>query len=115
LRDELAIFARLMAVIEQRRTARPEDSYTAQLLAGGVDAISAKILEEARELVAAAAEPGESRRQHVAHEAADLIYHLFVMLAACGVPLGEVEAVLAGRFGVSGIDEKASCSGGGEP
>jgi phosphoribosyl-ATP pyrophosphohydrolase len=110
LPDDPTIFARLMAVIEERKTAPTEHSYTAHLLAGGVEKIGAKIHEEAREVVEAAREPGEEGRRHVTHEAADLIYHLFVMLAARDVPLSAVEALLAGRFGISGLDEKASRS-----
>ena len=52
--------------------------------------------------------PGDAGRAHLTHEAADLIYHLFVMLAARDVALDDVEAELARRFGVSGLDEKAS-------
>ena len=50
----------------------------------------------------------EAGRQHLIREAGDLLYHLFVMLAARDVALGEVEAELAKRFGISGLDEKAS-------
>lgn len=106
--DDPAIFARLMAVIEQRQSAPSERSYTAQLLAAGVEKIGAKVQEEAGEVVDAAGEPGDAGREHLAHEAADLIYHLFVMLAARGVALADVEVVLARRFGISGLDEKAS-------
>jgi phosphoribosyl-ATP pyrophosphohydrolase len=97
-----------MAVIEQRKTTPSERSYTVKLLEAGVPKIGAKIQEEAAEVVEAAGEPGEDGQQHLAHEAADLIYHLFVMLAFRDVPLSAVEAVLAGRFGISGLDEKAS-------
>jgi phosphoribosyl-ATP pyrophosphohydrolase len=97
-----------MAVIDERKSAPSDRSYTVKLLTAGVEKIGAKIIEEAGEVVEAAGEPGDAGRQHLAHEAADLIYHLFVMLAARDVPLSDVEAVLAGRFGISGLDEKAS-------
>lgn len=98
----------LMAVIRDRQAHPSEKSYTAALLAGGVDKIGRKIVEEAGEVVAAAAEPGDDGRRHLIHEAADLVYHLFVMLALRDVPLADVEAELARRFGMSGLEEKAS-------
>jgi phosphoribosyl-ATP pyrophosphohydrolase len=97
-----------MDVIEDRRANPPERSYTSQLFRGGVAKIGSKILEEAREVVEAANEPDDAGRQHLIHEAADLIYHLFVMLGHCNVRLPEVEAELVRRFGVSGLDEKAA-------
>jgi len=103
-----SILARLMAVIESRRAAPSERSYTTRLLSGGVAAIGPKITEEAAEVVEAAGEPGAEGRQHLVCEAADLIYHLFVMLGFREIPLAEVEAELARRFGISGLDEKAA-------
>jgi phosphoribosyl-ATP pyrophosphohydrolase len=97
-----------MAVIEDRKAHPPAKSYTNSLLAGGVEKIGGKIREEAEEVVEAAGEPGEPGRQHLVREASDLIYHLFVMLAHRDTPLADVEAELARRFGISGIDEKAS-------
>jgi phosphoribosyl-ATP pyrophosphohydrolase len=91
------------------RAANPsEGSYTSQLLAGGVEKIGAKITEEAAELVEAAAEQGEPGRQHFLHEAADLVYHLLVLLRHKNCSLADVEAELTRRFGVSGLEEKAS-------
>lgn len=99
-----------MAVIGQRK-ANPQDrSYTASLLAGGVPKISAKVLEEAQEAVEAAAEPGEEGRRHLVREAADLLYHLLVLLASRDATLDDVDAELARRSGVSGLDEKAARS-----
>jgi phosphoribosyl-ATP pyrophosphohydrolase len=107
--DTNTILARLMAVIEDRRARPNERSYTASLLAGGVDRIGAKIREEAAEVVDAAAEAETPEgRAHLVHEAADLIYHLFVMLGFREIKLAEVEAELARRFGISGLDEKAA-------
>ena len=106
--DSQSIFARLMAVIEDRKANPPPKSYTTSLLSGGVEKIGAKISEEAAEVVAAAAEPGDAGRNHTVAEAADLIYHLFVMLGYRDIKLAEVEAELARRFGVSGLDEKAA-------
>lgn len=102
------VFARLMNVIDERKRQPSEKSYTCQLLAGGVPKIGAKIAEEAAEVVEAAGEPGTAGQDHVVHEAADLIYHLFVLLAHRDVPLARVEQALAKRFGISGLEEKAS-------
>ena len=102
--------AHLMATIEDRKANPPAKSYTTTLFAGGVPKIGEKITEEAAEVVEAAGEPDEAGRTHLIREAADLIYHLFVMLAHRGVRLSEVEAELARRSGISGLDEKASRS-----
>jgi phosphoribosyl-ATP pyrophosphohydrolase len=98
----------LMAVIEDRRVNPPPKSYTTSLFQGGVEKIGGKIVEEAAEVVEAAGEPGNEGRTHFIHESADLLYHLFVLLGYKGVPLAEVEAELARRFGMSGLEEKAA-------
>lgn len=103
-----SVIARLAAVIDERKTNPPAKSYTTSLFAGGVEKIGGKILEEADEVIEAAGEPGEEGRLHLVREAADLLYHLLVMLTHRDVRLSEVEAELARRFGISGIDEKAS-------
>ena len=97
-----------MAVIEDRRANPPEKSYTTRLFTAGATKIGEKIIEEAAEVVEAAQEPGDDGRQHLIREAGDLVYHLFVMLGHCDIQLAEVEAELAKRFGISGLDEKAS-------
>ena len=97
-----------MKLIEERKATLPEGSYTTRLLKAGVPKISEKITEEAAEVVEAAAEPGEEGRQHLVREAADLLYHLWVMLAHKEITLDEVEAELARREGISGLEEKAS-------
>ena len=102
------VLARLMATIEDRKANPPPKSYTTTLFAGGVPKIGEKIREEAEEVVEAAGEDGEAGRNHLVREAADLIYHLFVMLGHREVPLADVEAELARRFGMSGLDEKAA-------
>lgn len=106
--DSSSILAQLMAVIEDRKANPPEKSYTTRLFAGGVEIIGEKIREEAAEVVEAAAEPGDAGRTHTIAEAADLIYHLFVLLGYRDIRLEEVEAELARRFGISGLDEKAA-------
>jgi phosphoribosyl-ATP pyrophosphohydrolase len=99
------ILERLGAVIEQRRRERPDDSYVVQLLDGGHAAIAAKLREESEELIAAAA--GDDAA-HTAHEAADLLFHTFVLLAHAGVDAEAVYAQLEARFGTGGLAEKRS-------
>jgi phosphoribosyl-ATP pyrophosphohydrolase len=99
----------LEATIAARKSAGDADSsYTAKLLAGGVEKIGKKIVEEAAEVVEAAGEPGEAGREHTIAEAGDVLYHLMVLLAHRDIQLEEVERELARRFGMSGIEEKAS-------
>lgn len=106
-----SIFTKLLSVIEERKANPSAKSYTVSLLAGGVEKIGAKIVEEAGETVEAAGEPGPDGQQHLVREAADLLYHLFVLLACRDVPLADVEQELARRFGISGLEEKASRKG----
>ena len=100
----------LEQVIAARKGGDPDRSYTARLLAGGAAAAGAKVTEEAAELVTAAAVETDER---VVSEAADLVYHTLVLLACRDVPLRLVEDELAGRFGVSGLAEKAARGAGG--
>ena len=97
--------ARLEAVIAERRAADPSTSYVAKLNAKGVGKIAQKVGEEATETVIAAL---AGDRQELVGEAADLLFHLLVLLGARGVPLAEVLAELDRREGVSGIAEKAA-------
>ncbi|SFG32227.1 phosphoribosyl-ATP pyrophosphatase [Novosphingobium sp. CF614] len=97
--------ARLEATIAARRGADPESSYVARLNAKGIGKIAQKLGEEATETVIAAL---TQDHQALAGEAADLLFHLMVLLGAKGVPLAEVLAELDRREGVSGIAEKAA-------
>jgi phosphoribosyl-ATP pyrophosphohydrolase/phosphoribosyl-AMP cyclohydrolase len=99
------IVARVAEVIAKRRRERPEKSYVVSLLDKGFAKINEKIAEEAGELVEALPQ-GDAA--HTAHEAADLLFHMLVGLEAAGVPVESVFTELGRRFGVSGIDEKAS-------
>jgi phosphoribosyl-ATP pyrophosphohydrolase len=98
----------LEQTIADRAASPDEKSYTSRLLAGGVEKIGRKIIEEASEVVEAAAEPGEAGREHFVREVGDLVYHLLVMMRQRDCSLADVEAELARRFGVSGLEEKAS-------
>jgi phosphoribosyl-ATP pyrophosphohydrolase/phosphoribosyl-AMP cyclohydrolase len=99
----------LERVVAARKDDPSARSYTSRLLAGGVPAIGGKVTEEAGELVEAAARESDER---VISEAADLVYHMLVLLACRGVELRLVEDELARRFGISGLDEKAARSTG---
>lgn len=89
----------LAAIISARRHAPPAASYTARLLAGGPRRPAEKVTEEAGELSAAALAGSDDE---VRAEAADLLYHLLVLLAARGVALGDVLDVLAARHAAHG-------------
>jgi phosphoribosyl-ATP pyrophosphohydrolase/phosphoribosyl-AMP cyclohydrolase len=102
-KDSREAFDRLYGVIADRKKNPAEDSYTSQLFTGGMEAIGAKVLEEAGELVEAAKAKGA---KDVVHEAADLIYHAWVLLAQAGVSPDQVREELARRSGTSGLDEK---------
>jgi len=99
----------IAAVIAARKSQPPgERSYVAKLLAGGVPAIGAKVMEEAAEVVEAAGEPGDAGREHLVKEVADLVFHALVMLGCRDADWADVERELARRFGVSGVAEKES-------
>lgn len=98
---------RLEATIAQRMGGDPETSYVAKLNARGLGKIAQKLGEEATETVIAAL---SGSREELVGEAADVLFHLMVLLGAKGVPLAEVLAELERREGTSGIAEKAARS-----
>jgi phosphoribosyl-ATP pyrophosphohydrolase len=95
---------RLAATIAARKGKDPETSWTARLLASGPEKCAEKFGEEAVEAIIEAVKGDRAR---LTSEAADVIYHLLVMLAARDVTLAEVLAELDRREGTSGIEEKA--------
>ncbi len=95
----------LFEVIQARKGADPETSYTAKLFAKGRKKIAQKVGEEAVETALAAVAEGPAG---VASESADLLYHLLVLWAETGVAPDDVWAELNRRAGVSGIEEKNS-------
>jgi len=101
----MSALERLAATVEARRGADPDTSWTAKLLAKGPEKCAEKFGEEAVEAIIEAVKGDRAR---LTSEAADVLYHLLVMLASRGVTLAEVEAELARREGTSGIEEKAS-------
>lgn len=101
----LDVLAFLADEVVSRNGASPETSYTAKLLSQGVEKCGKKFGEEAVELALASV---LRDRAHTTAEAADVIYHLLVLLTAANVPLSEVMAELARRQGMSGLAEKAA-------
>ncbi|MEM6637338.1 MAG: phosphoribosyl-ATP diphosphatase [Pseudomonadota bacterium] len=101
----MSVLADLARTIASRRTADPDKSWTARLLAQGPEKCAEKFGEEAIEAVIEAV---KEDRQHLASEAADVIFHLMVMLESRDVAWEDVEAELARRAGTSGISEKAT-------
>ena len=99
------ILDRLAATIEARKSADPDGSWTAKLLARGPGKCAEKFGEEAIEAIVAAV---KGDRENLTAEAADVLYHLLVMLAAHDIPLADVLAELDRRQGMSGIAEKAA-------
>jgi len=97
--DELA------ETLEGRKNADPETSYVASLYDKGLDEILKKIGEEATEVIIAA-KSGE--KTAIIHETADLWFHTLVMLAQQGLGPGDILSELGRRFGLSGLEEKAS-------
>lgn len=102
------ILARLEATIRERRAADPSTSYVARLTAAGRPKIAQKVGEEAVETVIAALAETPDK---LASEAADLLFHLLLLLADAGLSLDDVTAELARREGLSGLEEKAMRKG----
>lgn len=96
---------RLEAVIAERRGASADNSYVASLFAKGREKIAQKVGEEATETVIAAMLDDPAK---LTSEAADLVFHLLILLADGGVGLDDVLAELDRRDGISGITEKAA-------
>jgi phosphoribosyl-ATP pyrophosphohydrolase len=94
--------------VDERSTASPDLSYTRKLLDRGVAQCAKKVGEEAVEFALAAV---SESRERLIEEAADLIYHLLVVLRARDIKLTEVETALGARAIQSGLDEKASRKG----
>ena len=95
----------LAATIAARKSADPDSSWTAKLLSKGPEKCAEKFGEEAVEAIIEAV---KGDRAALTAEAADVLYHLLVMLASRDVSLNDVLAELERREGTSGIDEKAN-------
>lgn len=101
------VLQQLAAVLEARKGASPDSSYVASLYDKGLDAILKKIGEEATETVMAAKD-GDADK--IVYEVADLWFHTLVLLAQQGLDPKQVTDELSRRFGLSGLEEKASRS-----
>ena len=108
MKHDLEILAKLADTVASRQGTSPDVSYTSKLLAAGPEKCAKKFGEEAVELALASVTGDHT---HQANEAADVFYHLLVLLQSTGVSLAEVMAVLQAREGTSGHDEKASRRG----
>ena len=107
------IIEKLYQTLQARKSANPEASYVASLYAKGAGKMSDKIREEAEETITEAlrlekSPDDETIREALKQESADLIFHLWVLLAHYNITPAEVGQVLEGRFGTSGHDEKAA-------
>ncbi len=100
----MTILTRLAETIDSRKGANPSSSWTAKLLAKGPEKCAEKFGEEAVEAIIEAV---KGDRERLTSEAADVLYHLLVMLTARDVSLADVLAELERREGTSGIEEKA--------
>ncbi len=98
----------LAAIVAARAAASPEESYTAKLLARGPAYCARKFGEEAVETIVAATERDAAA---TAAEAADVLFHLLVLMRASGVELADVMTILAARTGQGGLAEKAARGG----
>ncbi len=101
----MSVLQALAATIAARKGADPDSSWTAKLLAKGPEKCAEKFGEEAVEAIIEAV---KGDRDRLTSEAADVLYHLLVMLSARDVTLADVEAELARREGKSGLAEKAA-------
>ncbi len=99
------VLGQLADTIAKRRNDSADQSYTAKLLSQGIEKCAAKFGEEAFELALAAMTPD---KMHVTAEAADVLYHLIVLLEAVNVPVSQVMQELERRKSQSGLAEKAS-------
>lgn len=101
------VLTELAAIIAARRHSTAEKSYTKTLLEAGTARCAKKFGEEAIETVIAAIGEDDA---HLKAEAADVLYHLLVLLKSRAVPVADVLSLLQARMGRSGLDEKASRS-----
>jgi len=106
-----SIMDKLTSLLAERRNADPESSYVASLHEKGLNKILEKVGEEATEVILAAKDARQSgNRDELIQETADLWFHTMVMLGHLDASPAEVLEELERRFGVSGLEEKASRS-----
>lgn len=100
-----AILAAEYATVEERKKNPPAKSYVVSLLNKGTDTILCKVAEETGEVIKAAR---EQSKEQLTKELCDLFFHAMVLMANKDITLTDIEAELAKRSGISGIDEKAN-------
>ena len=97
------ILERLDLTIQRKTTESPNKSHTAKLLKKGTEKCAEKFGEEAIELIVASV---KKKKKEIIGEAADTLYHMFVLLRSKNISINEVMTELASREGISGIEEK---------
>ena len=97
------ILERLDLTIQRKTTESPHKSHTAKLLKKGTEKCAEKFGEEAIELIVASV---KKKKKEIIGEAADTLYHMFVLLRSKNISINEVLTELASREGISGIEEK---------
>ena len=97
------ILERLDLTIQRKTTESPNKSHTAKLLKKGTEKCAEKFGEEAIELIVASV---KKKKKEIIGEAADTLYHMFVLLRSKNISINEVLTELASREGISGIEEK---------
>ena len=97
------ILERLDLTIQRKTTESPNKSHTAKLLKKGTEKCAEKFGEEAVELIVASV---KKKKKEIIGEAADTLYHMFVLLRSKNISINEVLSELASREGISGIEEK---------
>ena len=97
------ILERLDLTIQRKITESPNKSHTAKLLKKGTEKCAEKFGEEAIELIVASV---KKKKKEIIGEAADTLYHMFVLLRSKNISINEVLTELASREGISGIEEK---------
>ena len=97
------ILERLDLTIQRKTTESPNKSYTAKLFRKGTEKCAEKFGEEAIELIVASV---KKKKKEIIGEAADTLYHMFVLLRSKNISINEVLTELASREGISGIEEK---------
>ena len=97
------ILERLDLTIQRKTTESPNQSHTAKLLKKGTEKCAEKFGEEAIELIVASV---KKKKKEIIGEAADTLYHMFVLLRSKNISINEVLSELASREGISGIEEK---------
>ena len=99
------ILSSLDELLEQRKQANPDESYTAKLFNDGLDSILKKVGEEATETIIASK---SGKNADIIHEVADLWFHTMVLLKHHGLNSNDILTELESRFGLSGLEEKAN-------